>query len=85
MARVVHESIPVVLPVCLGGDDGNFVVEFAVFVDGEFSTGVVHGVAMELVSGQYQLRLWEFEIVNLRCSRLSCQFTQFLTENLLVI
>ena len=89
MARVIHESIPVVLPVCLRGDDGDFVVEFAMFVDGEFSTCVVHGVPMELVSGQYhyQLKLWEINtgMANLRCIRLPCQFSQFLTEDLLVI
>lgn len=49
VARVIHESVSVVLSVCLRGDDGDFVVEFAVLVDGQFSTGVVHGVAMQLL------------------------------------
>lgn len=48
VARVVHESISIVLPVCFGGDDGDFVVELAVLVDSEFSTGVVHSMTMEL-------------------------------------
>ena len=55
MAGIVGEAVAVVFAVCLRGDDGDFVVEFAVLVHCQLSASVVDSVSVEL-SCQYQFR-----------------------------
>jgi hypothetical protein len=65
------ESVAVVGAVLVRGDDGDFVVEFAILIDGNTALTVAQGVAVELcvvnVSSWQENRMWRSPWRSLAC------------------